>query len=70
MYKLIIIKYEDNKNYAEEMASYKERGEYFNRNFDTSGIPKREIATNSLEVILTDEEYKKVKESVITIFGN
>lgn len=73
-YKLTIIKYEKNENYEAEMARFKEiqgnRNEYGyvgnNRNYDNA--PALELATNSLEVILTDEEYKKVKEGVIKVF--
>lgn len=73
-YKLTIIKYEGNKDYEAEMAKWKENG--LNRNYNQlrpwderqSGEPERETAERSLEVFLTEDEYKKVKEEVIKVF--
>jgi len=31
-------------------------------------MPRKEVAERSLEVFLTEEEYKKVKEGVIKVF--
>lgn len=72
-YKLTIIKYEENQNYEAEMAKWKEDrkdNQYQSRPWDErqSGEPERKIAERSLEVFLTEEEYKKVKEEVIKVF--
>jgi len=70
-YKLTIIRYDDNKNYESEMAKFKEdtRYEKFNKPWDNRDEgPSREVAERSLEVFLTEEEYKKVKAEVIKIF--
>ncbi len=72
-YKLTIIKYEDNENYEKEMAEYKEN--FDNRRMyggftgeNTKTLPNEVKAIRALEVILTDEEYVKVKAEVIKIF--
>lgn len=70
-YKLTVIKYEENKNYEAEMAEYKakDRGGYYHRNLeDMAALPSRENATRSLEVILTEDEYRKLKSEVLTQF--
>jgi hypothetical protein len=68
-YKLTIIKYEANENYEAELAKFKEALNYNRyRNEPSQDEPKIEVANRSLEVFLTDEEYKKVKAEVIKIF--
>lgn len=69
-YKLTIIKYEKNENYEQEMAKWKEAREsrYNYMNEPIREEPSLEVAKRSLEVFLTEEEYKKVKEGVIRIF--
>ena len=70
-YKLTIIKYEKNENYEAEVAKYKEDFSFFPRGkFENSKDyePRIESAERSLEVFLTEEEYKKVKEGVLTVF--
>jgi len=69
-YKLTIIRYAENKNYESEMAKWKEEQSinYRYRNEPILEPPSKEKAERSLEVFLTEEEYAKVKEGVITIF--
>ena len=69
-YKLIVIKYEKNENYEEEMAKWKDNQGYFCRSqFDrVDGRPSLENSVRSLEVFLTDEEYNAVKEAVLKTF--
>ena len=69
-YKLIVIKYEDNKNYEAEMAKWKEDTRFpnYGRMETVEDMPRKEVAERSLEVFLTEEEYKKVKEGVIKVF--
>lgn len=71
-YKLTIIKYDKNENYEEEMARWKERDNLYLRrgNYDntTENSPTTDSVERSLEVFLTEEEYKKVKSEVIKIF--
>ena len=71
-YKLTIIKYEENKNFEAELAKFKEKEKirYPSRPWEEgqNGEPEKEIAERSLEVFLTEEEYKKVKEEVIKVF--
>ncbi len=73
-YKITIIKYEKNDNYEAEMAKFKEKtgnmpymNRYPDKNWDINE-PQMEVAERSLEVFLTEEEYKKVKAEVIKIF--
>lgn len=74
-YKITVIKYENNENYESELATYKEeqkRDTYgFTRPYDKPELwaePKPEKASRSLEVVLTEEEYDKVKAEVIKVF--
>lgn len=74
-YKLTVIKYEKNENYESDLAKYKEeqrREQYgFSRHYDKPELwtePQPEKITRSLEVVLTEEEYEKVKEGVISCF--
>ena len=70
-YKLSVIKYEENKNYEAQMASWKEkRGDIYGRSIrERDEIePQPEDVTRSLDVVLTEAEYQKVKKEVITVF--
>lgn len=70
-YILTVIKYEKNDNYEEEMAKFKEQNQYgsFNvRNGFSPDAPQLEKTTKALEVILTEEEFKKVKAESIKVF--
>lgn len=68
-YKITIIKYEKNDNYEAEMAKWKEaRESRYGYSEPIREEPQIEIAKRSLEVLLTEEEYKKVKSEVIKIF--
>ncbi len=67
-YKLTIIKYEKNENYEAEMAKWKENRNYGYRNEPNFDEPRTEVAGRSLEVVLTEEEYKKVKSEVVKVF--
>lgn len=71
MYKLTIIKYEKNENYEQELAKWKENSQYNNwmsKNDYMQGQPQLEKSTRCLEVVLTDEEYKKIKFDTLTTF--
>lgn len=72
-YKIIIIKYGENENYEAEMAIHKEKKSYafahtWVPNDKDLELPSLEKAERSLEVFLTEEEYKKVKAEVIKVF--
>lgn len=67
-YRITVIGYDENKNYEKEMAEFKANEPYNKFRHDTFDVPQRETAEKSLEVILTEEEYKKVKAEVIKIF--
>ncbi len=70
-YQLIIIKHENNDNYEAEMAKWKEDNQfgYFrDRNGISPDSPQLQKSTRSLEVLLTEEEFKKVKSEVIKVF--
>jgi len=69
-YKLMVFKLNNNDNYEKELAEFKDnnrRGYYTGLDI-REDYPKKELAERSLEVILTEEEYGKVKESVIKTF--
>lgn len=67
-YKLTVIKYEKNENYEAEMAKWKEHNRYSNNFMDGALVPQTETADRSLEVFLTEEEYKRVKAEVVKVF--
>lgn len=73
-YKLTIIKYEENKNYEAELAKQKEDESnsryYSNRNWEDGKreCPSKETAERSLEVFLTEDEYKKFKAEIIKLY--
>lgn len=66
-YQIIVIKFEDNAEYEVEMAKYKADTQY-GMNRMMNDMPYKEKAIRSLEVMLTDEEYQKVKEEIIKVF--
>lgn len=66
MYKLLITKTVENKNYEEQMIEYKEKSKY--TNFMSERIPEREIIERTLEIELTDEEYKAIKKAALNTF--
>lgn len=69
MYKLTILKFEENANYESELAKHKEkysRG-YFNER-EIPPEPPKEVALRYLDVFLTEEEFKVVKKSVLDTF--
>ena len=74
-YKITVIKYEQNENYESELAKYREEQKRdafgYSRPYDKPELwtePKPEKASRSLEVVLTEEEYEKVKSEVIKVF--
>lgn len=70
-YTLTVIKHEKNENYEAELADYKEKNRYGNfsaRNWYEDSAPRPQKTSRSLEVVLTKEEYEKVKQSVLTEF--
>ena len=71
---MTIIKFEDNKDFEREMAEFKEKGahKFAPGYYDSSKFPEepqKELAERSLEVYLTEEEYKAVKEGVLKTFS-
>lgn len=74
MYKIIVYKYEPNPDYEAELARHKEeRDKNFgmsrmDNRFSEEQIPQKENVKRSMEVFLTEEEYKKVKAEVIKTF--
>jgi len=73
-YKLTVIKYENNENYEAEMAKWKEsQDRYGNRNYGLQqntalDEPRLEKITRSLEVFLSEEEYRKLRNEVMLNF--
>ena len=69
-YKITVIKYGKNEEYEAEMAKWKEnRGNtYGYMNEPIREEPSLQKAERSLEVFLTEEEYKEVKKSVLSTF--
>jgi hypothetical protein len=67
MYKLYITKSVENENYEEQKKEYLERNRYNTRYNDDVPFSKT-IQVKSLEVELTDEEFKKLKSGVLSIF--
>lgn len=68
-YKLYVIAYKDNPEYESQMAKFKEDSKrIYDQNEYNKNIPREIIAETSLEVILTNEQYEKVKEGVLTVF--
>lgn len=70
-YKILVFCIEDNPEYEAQMAKFKEDTLYNrNRMYNGSdeGMPQKERASRSLEVVLTEEEYAAVKQSVLTTF--
>lgn len=65
MYKLLITKEITNENYEEEYKKYSNSGRYGNM---WEMPPVRSYPTKTLEVELTDEEFKKLKAETIKIF--
>lgn len=74
-YKMIVIKYDENSKYEQELAKFNEmKSSYKNYgygpDFERKVIaePSLENAERSLEVFLTEAEFKKVKAEVIKTF--
>lgn len=67
-YKLTVIKYEKNENYEAEMAKWKENNGYGMQYASSRDMPSMEVADRSLEVFLTEDEFKKLKAETIKIF--
>lgn len=67
-YKLTVIAYDNNENYEKELAEFKDRSRMgWGLNHLDEG-PQPTKIEKSLEVVLTEDEFKKVKESVIEGF--
>lgn len=67
-YKLTIFKYEENKDYETEMAKYKEKNQYNRMNGYDEFMPVKEVPTRTMEVFLTEEEFKKIKAETFKVF--
>mgnify|MGYP003399420675 FL=1 len=64
-YRLQLTQFEENPDYADELADYKKRQGY---GYSPEGkYPKREIEKRHLDAIVTDEEYKAIKKAVLEI---
>lgn len=68
-YQITIIKFEDNVNYEAEMAAFRERknDRYYN-SMNESREPMPVIPIRSLEMILTEDEFKKIKAESFKTF--
>lgn len=64
MYKLLITRTIENPDYKEQLESYNDKWSGRNMEYPQKYIPER-----SLEVELTDEEFKKLKAETIKIFN-
>ncbi len=70
-YKITVVRYEDNPNYEAQMAEFKESmRNSFRYNNDKSEVrePQLKVPVRTLEVILNEQEYIKVKEAVVSEF--
>lgn len=67
-YRLRIIKTEDNANYLEDKKVYEEKCARKYGYNETIEVPQREFDRNILDVVLTEEQWEKVKQEVIKIF--
>jgi len=69
-YKLTIVKIEDDPEYEKKLADYKEKnsGYGYNRMNLDHMEPRLEQYTRSLDVVLTEEEFKKIKSESIKVF--
>lgn len=69
-YKITVLKFEENEDYEEELAKWRERSGFnFHNNFNNfPEEPRRETAVRSLDVFLTEEEYEAVKKAVLSTF--
>jgi len=65
MYKLQVTKFVENENYEKEMEEYEKRTKY---SYGQVEHPYNTREERHLEVTLTDNEYKAVKESVLKTF--
>lgn len=66
MYKMILQKYEENKNYDAELLAAKENQSNRFNQMDFSNYPEK-FRIKALEVNLTDEEFQAVKKAVIEV---
>ena len=68
-YRLVIVKFEGNEKFEEELAKFKEnRNGYYGRNDMNMQEPRPIKETRSLEVVLTEKEFQNIKNAVITEF--
>jgi hypothetical protein len=65
-YHIKIIKLEENKDYEEQLKEYRKRREY-NSYPGNLEYPKKEIEVNTLDTILTEEEFIKIRNAVLGI---
>lgn len=68
-YKLFVIGYENNENYQSDLAKFNEEQE--RNRYGSNRIvvePRDVIPSTSIELVLTEEQFEKVKESVLTVF--
>ena len=63
-YRLIVTALEDNPSYAEQYKTYLERSCY-----SSSAPPVERFERRSLEIELTDEEYRAVRKAVVGVMA-
>ncbi len=70
VYQLTVVKKEPNPNFEAQLKEWKDRDRYnsFHRSPGDSDYPQAQIATNALIIELTEEQYRAVKEAVLTTF--
>jgi len=68
MIKLNIKRFVNNDHYEAEMADYKDRSRFGNMRVDNSDYPRQEIEKNILEVFITEEQFEKIRKSVLEVF--
>jgi len=62
-YKIIVTRYEENKDYEAELKQWEN-----NRGYNGTPRPEQMLEKRTLEVFLTEEEYNAVKKSVLETF--
>lgn len=68
MYKLQVIRYENNERYEAELADYKDRSRYGGMRVDGTDYPRQEVSKNALEVYITEEQFEAIRKAVIEKF--
>lgn len=65
-YKMIVVRLEENPNYEHDCDEWKKDNRGFN-NF-SNYHPSKFIEVGKLDVVITDQEWQKVKKAIIETF--